>query len=179
MLKLSLLGDRLTVGQQTLNLLIVVRIHVPQPRNTETIEKEMKKIKKDLEKLGLSSENSVVIGSGILNALGIRESNDIDAVVSEETFEVLKSKNELTLDASKGEALLTNDLFEIWTEWEVLGKKYKFSDLSAESTIVDGVRYNSLDFLFRVKNNWVKDGSAREKDKRDVELINNFLKNGK
>ena len=26
-----LLGDRLTVGQQTLTLLIVVRIHVPQP----------------------------------------------------------------------------------------------------------------------------------------------------
>ena len=28
-----LLGDRLTVGQQTLTLLIVVRIHVPQPRH--------------------------------------------------------------------------------------------------------------------------------------------------
>lgn len=179
MLKLGLLGDRLTVGQQTLNLLIVVRIHVPQPRNTEAIEKEMKNIKEELEKLGLSPENSVVIGSGILNALGIRESNDIDAVVSEETFEMLKSKNELTLDAPKGEALLTNDLFEIVTHWEVLGKKQGFEDLLSESVVIEDVRYNSLDFLLRVKKSWVENGTAREKDNRDIELINNFLKNGK
>ena len=137
----------------------------------------MKYIKDEIEKLGLNSENSIVIGSGILNALGIRESNDIDAVVSEEMFDNLKSKTELTLDLSRGKELLLNDIFEIVTEWQVLGKRYNFRDLFSESTIVSGVRYNSLEFLLKVKKSWVENGTARDKDKRDIELINNFLNN--
>ena len=41
-------------------------------------------IKNKLIELGLNSENAVVIGSGILNALNLRESKDIDVVVTEE-----------------------------------------------------------------------------------------------
>jgi len=37
-------------------------------------------IKNKIIKLGLNSENAVVIGSGILNALNLRESKDIDDV---------------------------------------------------------------------------------------------------
>lgn len=40
--------------------------------------------KNKLATLGLSARNSVVIGSGILDALGIRKSNDIDVVVDKE-----------------------------------------------------------------------------------------------
>ena len=37
-------------------------------------------IKSKLEDLGLTPENAIVIGSGILNALGLLESKDIDDV---------------------------------------------------------------------------------------------------
>ena len=46
-------------------------------------------IKSKLYELGLNPENAVVIGSGILNALNLRESKDIDVVVTEEKYREL------------------------------------------------------------------------------------------
>ena len=48
-------------------------------------------IKEKLEKMRLTPGNSIVISSGILNALGLRESKDIDDVKLVEDF--LKTAN--------------------------------------------------------------------------------------
>jgi len=43
-------------------------------------------IKGELSKFSLDETNSVVVGSGILNALGLRRAKDIDLVINEEVF---------------------------------------------------------------------------------------------
>ena len=52
------------------------------------LEKMARKLAKKLRELGLNADNAIVIGSGILQALGIRKSNDIDLVVTPEDVPV-------------------------------------------------------------------------------------------
>lgn len=136
-------------------------------------------MKKTVGKLGLLSSNSIVIGSGILQALGIRESNDIDLVVTEEVYFSLKKTGRLKVTLNHGKKILSDDTFEIGMSWFVFGKTYKFEDFKDESVVIDGVRYIKLDFLYRVKKSWLKDKVVRPKDIRDVELIEEYLKSNK
>lgn len=115
----------------------------------------MQEISKKLEEIGLNSDNAIVIGSGILNALNLRESKE----------------------ENHGKEILINGLFEIGTIWTVIGKTWKFSDLLNYSVIINDVRYITIQFLLDVKKCWLADGDARQKDKDDIKLIENYLKN--
>ncbi len=133
-------------------------------------------IKRKLKKLNLTSNNCVVIGSGILQVLGIRESKDIDVVVKQDAYNLLKKSNQFTIAENYGREILEGCLFEIGTEWVVLGKPYKYNDLLKESELIKGIRYNNLDFLLKVKKSWVKSKNSRQKDIKDIELIKKYLK---
>ncbi len=133
--------------------------------------------KEKLKKFNFTPNNSIVIGSGILNKLKIRESNDIDIVTTEEKYNKIKEKEELTEKKTHGRKILTDDVFEIGTSWETNNKKWKLKDLKKKSTIIKGIRYISIDFLLKVKNSWIKNGEAREKDIKDVKLIKQYIKN--
>lgn len=132
-------------------------------------------IAQSLHELGLNPENSVIIGSGILSAYGIRDSNDIDIVVEKETYNKLTTDNRFTKAENHGREVLTDELFEIGTSWGVLGKSQTFDDLFQQSTMIDGVRYITLDFLLVVKRSWLKDADVRQKDIDDVKLIEDYL----
>ena len=132
--------------------------------------------KQQLKKLGLNSDNCVVIGSGVLEALGIRESKDIDVVVKRDSYDSLKKTNQFTVIKNRGRETLEDGLFEIGTECVVLGKQYIFEDLLKESKVIDGVRYDSIDFLLRVKKSKVKGKTSRSKDVRDIGLIEEYIK---
>lgn len=134
------------------------------------------KLKDKLASLGLSSENSVIIGSGILNALGIRESDDVDVVVGQGDYERLSKDNRFTPGQNYGRSVLLDDTFEICTSWGVLDKEYSLQDFLPETTVIDGVRYISLNFLYRVKKSWLQDDDVRQKDIDDVKLIEEYLK---
>lgn len=132
-------------------------------------------IKDKLNKLNLNIDNSVVIGSGILQALGVRESKDIDLVISQDEYNRLKESKDFTVEINQyGKEVLTGDLFEIVTGWEVLDKDYKFNDLKENSVVIDDVRYITLDFLYQIKDSWLKKGKARPKDLVDLKLIENY-----
>lgn len=134
-------------------------------------------MKNKLEKLGLNSDNSVVIGSGILQVLGIRKSNDIDLVVGGDSYARLKRSKKFQIASSYNREVLKYDEFEIGTAWNVLGKQYKFDDFVKEnSLVIGGARYTTLDFLYNVKKDWSKQNDARQKDIEDVKLIEEYLK---
>lgn len=59
-------------------------------------------MKKTLQKLSLNPDNSIVIGSGILQALGIRKSKDIDIVATQEIYDSLKKTGEFTISKNHG-----------------------------------------------------------------------------
>lgn len=131
--------------------------------------------KNKLATLGLSARNSVVIGSGILDALGIRKSNDIDVVVDKETYAHLKESGRFQEERHYGRSVLVNDSFEVNTHWGVLGKDQTLSDLVEQSITIDDVCYIALDFLLAVKKSWLQDNSVRQKDVDDVKLIEEYL----
>jgi hypothetical protein len=132
-------------------------------------------MKKTLQNIGLNSENSIVIGSGILQALGVRKSEDIDLVVSQETYDSLKKSGKFTVTRNRGREIIVNDMFEIGTDWVVLGKLYGLEELKDNSIVIDGVRYITIRFLYKVKKNWLSQNNVRKKDIEDVELIKKYL----
>ena len=136
-------------------------------------------VKSKLSSLGLAQDNSVVIGSGILSALDLRESSDIDIVVTESEYQRLTNNKQFTKTENYGREILADEIFEIGTSWGVLSKDQSFSDLKEQSVIIDGVRYVTIDFLLAVKKSWLLDDDVRQKDIDDVELIENYKKEQK
>jgi len=131
-------------------------------------------IANSLAELELTPRDSVVIGSGILNALGLRTSNDIDVVVTDETFERLSGDARFTTETNHGRNILADGLFEIGTYWGVLGKDQTFRDLSKQSTVIEDVRYITPEFLLAAKKSWLED-DGRPKDFEDVRLLEDYL----
>lgn len=136
-------------------------------------------VKHELEKIGLTPNNSVVIGSGILSALAIRNSNDIDLVVDEEAYARLLSREYFRKVEKHGRVMLADNIMEIGTYWGVLNKNWGFKDLLDVSVVVDGVRYITLEFLLAVKKSWLLDADVRQKDIEDVKRIEEYLKDHK
>src|SRR3989344_4048232 len=136
-------------------------------------------IKNKLIELGLDSDNAVVIGSGILNALNLREGKDIDVVVTEEKYKGLSDNSRFKKEQNHGREILNDGLFEIGTSWTVVGKTWKFEDLLNHSTIIGGVRYNTVEFLLDAKRRWIADGEGRQKDIDDVNLMEQYLSGSK
>lgn len=128
-----------------------------------------------LQEINLNTNNCVVIGSGILSAYGIRDSHDIDVVTTPDIYCSLAATSRFIKSDSYGQEVLTDDIFEIRTSWGVLGKDQTFDDLRAQSVIVNGVCYTSIEFLLAVKKSWIQSGNDRPKDLADVKLIEEFL----
>ncbi len=132
-------------------------------------------IKSKLDELGLNPDNAVVIGSGILSAFNLRESKDIDVVVTEEKYKELFNNSRFKKEQNHGREVLIDDLFEIGTSWTVVGKTWRYNDLLNHSTIIDSVRYNAVEFLLDAKRRWLADGDVRQKDIDDVKLMEKYL----
>lgn len=132
--------------------------------------------KQELKKLGLNNNNCIIIGSGILQALGIRPAYDIDLVVKQDVYDLLKKSYQLIVSKNHGNEILKNDLFEIGTQWVIFEKPHTYDTLLKSSQIVDDLLYIRLDFLLRVKKSWIKNKTSRPKDFKDIELITKYIK---
>ena len=132
-------------------------------------------MKKVLQKLSLNPNNSIVIGSGILQVLGIRKSKDIDVVASQDVYDSLKKSGKFTVSKNHGREVLSDGIFEIGTSWKVLDKSYRFEDFTNDSIVINGVRYITIGFLYKAKKSWVDGGYARQKDIEDVRSIEKYM----
>ncbi len=128
-----------------------------------------------LRKLGLGVENSIVIGSGIMGILGIRDSDDIDLVVTKDAYEKLTKNSNFHFETHYGREILVDDKIEIGVNWRTLGGLRDFEKLCENSIVIDDVRYCTLDFIYDVKKYWIDhDDSPRDKDFRDLKLIDKY-----
>lgn len=133
-------------------------------------------IKEKLDEFGLNSDNSIVIGSGVLNALGIRSSHDIDVLTVKEKYESLAKSDRFEAKENHGREVLAVGLVEVMTNWIIDGKEWKFDNLFEQSVIIDNVRYVSIQFLLNVKKSWVaNDSHARQIDIDDIKLMESYL----
>lgn len=74
--------------------------------------------------LKLPTDECIVIGSGLLDAWGLRSSDDIDLVVTPHLFEKLQTSGHYTHGTKEDEPFLEKDDCEIWMTW---GKEYDFT----------------------------------------------------
>lgn len=105
-------------------------------------------------------------GSGVLDALGIRESRDLDVVVAQSTFEELQQRG-FVLRTKDDDPYLESGEIEVWLSFNGI----YFTELMAEAVKVGDYNFTSLDLI----KSW-KQRRGLEKDKRDLILIEKYLK---
>ena len=137
-------------------------------------EKSVNSIGDRVKMLGLPLDQLIVIGSGILDVLGIRRASDVDILVTREVFKNLSSDATWKSDkAESGSLRLSKNDYEVFYDWSDTGSEYPdFDDLVSYTTEIEGVRYVSLDYLRerKLSRGW-------EKDLGDVRLIDEYLEN--
>lgn len=126
--------------------------------------------------LNLPLDQIIVIGSGILDQLGIRPASDIDLAASSD---LMKKLSEESSDWSEKFGYNQRFYFvkddgsaEVWDGWDFDGQAVSYDDLLDYAVEYDGVRFVDLEFLRKWKS-W----RGREKDVRDVELIDEWRVN--
>ena len=127
---------------------------------------------KRVKELGLPLDQIIIIGSGILDQLGIRQSIDIDVAARSEVLEKLAHDDGWIekVDKHQRQYLVKCDgSVEVWDGWEIDGRVVEYDELLDYAVEYDGVKFVNLDFLRRWKN-W----RGREKDIQDVKLIDEW-----
>jgi len=123
-----------------------------------------------IKELNLPNDQYVVIGSGTMSVLGIREANDIDMSVTEELFDKLKVTGEWEVCEKYGRPFLKKDVFDINKSlgWEKYSTTIQEANKSA--LFIEDIPFMNLDELIKFKN-----ALGREKDFKDIELIKKYL----
>lgn len=121
-------------------------------------------ISDEIRNLNLQDGDYIVVGSGILGALGIRESRDIDLIVSKSLFDDFKNQG-WDEDSWPDQPTLTNGLFELGVHW--YGKEV--DELLENAQYIDDIPYLNLDDVY----DWKK-RLGREKDLKDLVLIDEY-----
>ena len=124
----------------------------------------------EVKKLALPLGHYVIIGSGIMAALGLREANDIDIAVTPELHAALRARGEYEEEERYGKIFLKRARVEInprlnWDEYQTTTE-----EAIASASIIRGVPFMNLKELVRFKK-----ALGREKDFKDIELIEKFM----
>lgn len=123
-------------------------------------------VKNKLTSLGISSTEPIIVGSSILDILGIRPSNDVDVLISKETFCKIADHGHEILQRPDGSEKIEVDDIELMYDW--YGKKV--SDVAIKTTVIDGIKFMSIEEVRR----W-KALLDRGKDQADILLIDKYL----
>lgn len=132
-----------------------------------------------IRKLNFPSSQYVVVGGAVLAAHGIRETEDLDVLVSPELFERCKQEgwdlNPWTKAGKKGKDWLKKDGVELYTELIMVGKSILAKDLTGDDIeTIEGVPLLSLTRLVEFKKEYLNLYN-RPKDIKDLELIETYL----
>jgi hypothetical protein len=124
-----------------------------------------------IKELNLPLGEYVIVGSGILDALNIREAHDIDIAVTPKLHEQLRKTGEFKEDIRYNKIFLIKDGIDIIPQlnWD----KYKTTTEEAitSAKIIEGIPFMNLEELIKFKT-----ALGREKDFKDIELIKQYLK---
>jgi len=121
-----------------------------------------------IQSLNLPIGEYVIMGSAALAALGIREYKDIDILVSTTTFHHLINKGWKRQKKWPNCLISPDGVFEatisLWTSFPVT-----IETILPKAVYFENIPFCSLEDLLNIKNDL-----KREKDKKDVELINSL-----
>ena len=125
-----------------------------------------------IKELNFPKDQYVVVGSGILDVLGIRTASDIDIAVTKELHQRLRELGNWEENERYDKIFLKKDVYEIIPQlnWE----KYNTNTEEAISSalIIEDIPFMNLFELIKFKT-----ALGREKDFMDIKLINEYLDN--
>ena len=127
-----------------------------------------------LDSLNLSSDEYLIMGSGIMFALGIRplkELNDLDLFVTDSAFAKVKDLGEAFYDevSDSYHINLFDNKIEIMDSW--IPKDCLFTDLYKNALHIGKYSFEGLDDVLKWKMTM-----GREKDIKHIEMINDYLR---
>lgn len=122
-----------------------------------------------VQQLNVPLDQTVVIGSGVLDALGLRAAGDVDLVVSPELFETLSQMPEWQLATKHDEPIITKGDTEAFLSWGSDAVP-NFQQLYADGITIDGIRFANPRFVIAWKQCRLSD-----KDKADISLLEKYL----
>ena len=126
---------------------------------------------KKLQELNLPFGEYVVIGSGILAALNLREANDLDIAVTEKLFNSLKNNKNFKNSTKHNEEFLIGDDVEV-----ISRLNWDHYPTTIEMAITSAMTINNFPFLNIEETIKFKTALGREKDFKDIKLLKNYLK---
>lgn len=132
---------------------------------------EFEKLVGQLDQLNLPNDQYVVVGSGAMAARGIREANDFDILVTMELWDKLAKENTVVMSGQTENIefgkiqILGNGSMYRKPEFASLDEMLRTAD------VVKGHRFLNLELVKKFKLN-----EGRDKDLRDVELIDKYLR---
>lgn len=129
-----------------------------------------------IKKLNFPSGQYIVAGSGILAAKGIRETKDLDMVVTPELFEKCRSEGWEVLPWTKedipGKDWLRKGDVEVYIQISRKTGGISAKELLKDAEIIEDIPFISLENLIDFKQEY-----GRPKDFEDIEIIKNYLRN--
>ena len=132
----------------------------------------------EIKKLDLPTAEYVIIGGAVMAVHGIRDTDDIDIVVTPSLFQKYTQEgwelNPWTKTGKKGKDWLKKDKVEMYKEVIMSGNSVTLEELSKDIEIIDGVPFISLQKLVEFKTEYWQLYN-RPKDVNDLALIEQFL----
>lgn len=119
-----------------------------------------------IKRLKLPRGSYVVIGGGVLEALKIRDTHDVDIVVNDRAFKSIQNRGWDEYVQDDGKKVLSRNGYKVMKRW--VGMDFK--RIKKRSFSFDNVSFMDLHDLMEAK---LKIG--RKKDLRDVRLIRSYL----
>lgn len=128
----------------------------------------------NLKKLNLPTDHFVVVSSGALSVRNLRDFEDIDVVVTESLWNEMIKKYKVGINSFGVENLeLESDIEILNPAQSIFGnsKIVPIKEIFEQADIFDGIKFINLDHLKKIKKEL-----GREKDLKDIALIDNYLK---
>lgn len=133
------------------------------------------KIFEAVRELSFPEGKYIVVGSGILAAKGIRETNDLDIIVTPDLFEKLKSEgweiHPWTKASIPGKEWLKKDNVEIYVQLSRKTGGISAQELLENAEIIENIPFITLEQLIDFKREY-----GRPKDFDDIKMIEACLK---
>ncbi len=123
---------------------------------------------KKLKELNLPKGKFAIFGSGPMGVRGLRKIRDIDLIVTEDLFNILKNKEKWLKVREKPCESLEKDEIEACKEWGP--GEWDINKLIQEAEIIDGLPFVRLEEVLKWKKTY-----NRDKDKKDIKLIEEYL----